>query len=329
MSQTPKKNSFIQIIAFMGLITLVVLVVLMLSEDKQHEGNAYDLDIDKFNQISPELIRYKIVQEIQVSGSKLRAVAVDSADYIYAATESQIIKYNPYGSLIESIDLPLDLRNLTLDDRGEIYAASKNSVYRIDRGDGTTREIITLTDSSIITSLAVTENHLFLADAGNRIVAHFDTSGQFFKYIGGAGLEKGRPGFVIPSPFFDLAIKDQQLWVVNPGMHRFENYAFDGRLLQSWGAHSARLEGFCGCCNPSHFAVDANLGFVTSEKGLVRVKIYSPSGDLMAVVAGPDQFARQATGLDICIDSNQRILIAEPVSNTVKIFEPQLEADRD
>ena len=33
------------------------------------------------------------------------------------------------------------------------------------------------------------------------------------------------PGFIIPSPYFDLLIGIYgKLWVVNPGLHSFENY---------------------------------------------------------------------------------------------------------
>ena len=75
------------------------------------------------------------------------------------------------------------------------------------------------------------------------------------------------------------------MWVVNPGMHAFENYEFDGDLRAFWENTSMKIDGFSGCCNPAHFTFLPDGSFVTSEKGLVRVKVHKPSGELLGVVA--------------------------------------------
>ncbi|MHC4639708.1 MAG: NHL repeat-containing protein, partial [Planctomycetota bacterium] len=126
-----------------------------------------------------------------------------------------------------------------------------------------------------MTSIAVYENNVFAADAGNRIVMRYDTQGKLINTIGQKNTERNIPGFLIPSPYFDLAVgKDGLLRVVNPGLHRIEAYTFDGDLEFWWGRTSTLVEGFCGCCNPVNFAILDDRSFVTCEKGLVRVKIY-------------------------------------------------------
>jgi hypothetical protein len=80
------------------------------------------------------------------------------------------------------------------------------------------------------------------------------------------------------------------------------------------------VEGFCGCCNPTHMAILPDGSFVTSEKGLPRVKIHAQSGELKAVVAAPDSFAEHTVGLDLAVDSAGRILVLDPVARAVRIF---------
>ncbi|MBU4493955.1 MAG: hypothetical protein KJ874_01485, partial [Acidobacteria bacterium] len=88
----------------------------------------------------------------------------------------------------------------------------------------------------------------------------------------------------------------------------------------SWGEASMDIEGFCGCCNPSHFAVLPDGSFVTSEKGIPRVKIYDRLGRLASVVAGPDRFDEGTKGLDTAADADGRIYILDPSRKRVRIF---------
>ena len=43
------------------------------------------------------------------------------------------------------------------------------------------------------------------------------------------------PGFVVPSPYFDLVVDKTALHIANPGRLRVERYALDGRFEASWG----------------------------------------------------------------------------------------------
>jgi len=81
-----------------------------------------------------------------------------------------------------------------------------------------------------------------------------------------------------------------------------------------------RPEGFCGCCNPSHIALFPDGRFVTSEKGLPRVKVYDAKGVFVGLVAGPDMFAEDAVGLDLAVDSRGRILVLDPARRMVRVF---------
>jgi hypothetical protein len=113
---------------------------------------------------------------------------------------------------------------------------------------------------------------------------------------------------------------DNFLWVVNPGRHSLEKYSADGGLRSSWGSYGMELEGFCGCCNPTHIAIRQDGAFVTSEKGIARVKVYNRIGKLISVVASARQFDEGTEGLDIALDTKQNIYILDPKRKQVRIF---------
>jgi hypothetical protein len=152
--------------------------------------------------------------------------------------------------------------------------------------------------------------------------------------IGGKNKVRNIPGFVIPSPYFDLAIADDGLLrVVNPGRHRIEAYTFGGDLEFWWGTYSPNVEGFCGCCNPVNFAILKDGGFVTAEKGLVRVKVYDADGKFAGVVAGPEQLIEacdakicqvptncQLGGFDLAVDNKQQVLVLDTLRNVIRTF---------
>ena len=151
----------------------------------------------------------------------------------------------------------------------------------------------------------------------------FSTTAMVARRIGEKDPERKIPGFIVPSPFFDVGISPSgDLWVANPGRYELEKYSPEGSLLSHWGESSMALEGFAGCCNPSHFAFLSDGSFVTSEKGIVRVKICYPDGRFRYLVAGPESFEERTKGLDLAVDCRGRILVLDPYKHLVHIFIP-------
>jgi hypothetical protein len=176
-------------------------------------------------------------------------------------------------------------------------------------------------ENAVITSLAVSGENVYLGDAGNRIVYHCNTTGQLEQKIGEKDEHKGIPGFVIPSPYFDVAIDNNGfLWAANTGRHVFENYDPDGSIRTSWGTTSFKIEGFSGCCNPAHFAMMDDNSFVTSEKGMPRIKLYDQHGQFSGVVAAPASFTGSLAP-DIAVDKQNRVIALDFERQQVRIFE--------
>ena len=80
------------------------------------------------------------------------------------------------------------------------------------------------------------------------------------------------------------------------------------------------LTGFAGCCNPTHFLILEDGRYVTSEKGIPRVKICNRLGEFTALVAGVERFDEGTVGLDLARDSAGRILVLDPARRAIRIF---------
>ena len=79
-------------------------------------------------------------------------------------------------------------------------------------------------------------------------------------------------------------------------------------------------DGFSGCCNPSHIALLSDGSFVTSEKGLVRIKIHAPNGDFLCAVATPHDFEEDIAGIDLAVDSKDNIYAIIPKTNELRVY---------
>ena len=176
-------------------------------------------------------------------------------------------------------------------------------------------------EGHLFTAIAAGREDVWVADAGNRVVHRFNLAGKPLGAIGDRAIPERPHGFMVPSPYFDVALGPaEELWIVNPGERRVERCAPDGRIMQAWGTSAMTIEGFCGCCNPTHIAVRADGAFVTSEKGLPRVKLYDPRGGFLGVVAGTETFAEGTVGLDLAVDAQRNVLVLDPKAGCVRVF---------
>jgi len=288
----------------------------------KNQNNPYEYKLDNLKHIDPDIITYHEVRQIKPDMNTPIAIAIDKNDQVYVSGKNKVIIYNKDGNIISSFNIDSTAYCININTRGDILLGMFDHI-EIRNYLG---EIIAvweaINEKSVITSIATNNELVFVADAGNKVIYQYKLSGQLINEIGKKDTLKGSPGFVIPSPYFDLLVGNHgKLWVVNPGRHAFENYNFEGELISTWERTSMQLEGFSGCCNPSHIAILSNGSFVTSEKGLERVKIHLPSGEFESVVAGPESFEEVTKGLDLAVDSNDKIYVLDPVKKQIRIFE--------
>ncbi|MFH1613811.1 MAG: hypothetical protein ABIG61_01830 [Planctomycetota bacterium] len=332
-------NISIVIGVIIALAVMAALLALVNMEVTGNKGNLlsdeFKYDIENLTVIDPNLILYQQKgSAIETGFAAAKGIALDARGLIYVIGDQAARIFNPTGRMLQEIPLAAEPTAVTIAEDGRIYICLGNHIEVYDAQAGKLATWPVLSESSIFTSIAVYRNNVFVADAGRRVIVRYDTQGSIINYIGKKDPAKNIAGFVIPSPYFDLAAApDGLLRVANPGRHRIEAYTFQGDLEFYWGKASPDIEGFCGCCNPVNFAILPDESFVTSEKGLTRIKIYNARGDFTGVVAGPDQLGKsctavicqfpaecQAGAFDLAVDKQGTIFVLDTLENVVRIF---------
>ena len=298
------------------------------------EANPFAYDVERLRKTDPKLIHYEQVGSFRSPHEDSRRIAVGPDDRVYIAAGNYVSVLDRDGSLIADIAFASETRCMAAAGDGTIYAAVRDHVEVFDRKGSRLATWDSAGGKVWFTGLAVAENEVFAADAGNRVVLRYDKSGKLAGRICEKNKERNVPGLIVPSPYLDVVLaRDGLLRVNNTGRHRVEVYTQSGDLEFSWGKPSNAIEGFCGCCNPVGLAMLPDGRYVTCEKGLPRVKVYSPGGAFESVVAGPESFPENAKsginktradcmlgGLNAAVDSQQRIYILDLVVNDVRVM---------
>jgi len=309
-------------VAILLIVAIIGLLVLDLFSGKGNKGqNVYEYQVDKFKKVDSSSLCYKETQKIKPFSGPIHALSVDAEDNIYIGSGNKVLKYNAKGDSVFSFKLSDTATCLSVAKSGNIFIGMKDHVEKYNSKGKLEKSFENLGKTAYLTSVASDDSSIYVADAGNKIVYRYNINGELILKIGKKDKAKGIPGFFIPSPYFDVLVdKLGQIWAVNTGRHAFEAYTRSGELITRWERTSMSMDGFSGCCNPSNAAILSDGSFVTSEKGIVRVKIHQSTGDFKCMVAGPDQFVDGTTGLDLAVDSKDRILVLDPVKVEVRIF---------
>jgi len=317
------RNIIISILIYVILGLIGFMVYDLFYSENSHQ-NVYELDTDGENHINPELIDYTEINQIKTNLTELNGIAIDANDQIIiAGNEVQI--YDRNLKLVKRFN-PTDTINcVTVNSNNELYLGVKHRIEVRDFSGNLLRSWDLVNSESIITGIAATDKHIYVADADARLVYQYDTEGKLLAHLGKGNAEKGIPDIIIRSSFFDVSIgRDGELWMANPGHYLLQAFDTKGNFISSWGEQSNSVEGFCGCCNPTNFAILSNGNFVTSEKSIPRVKIYSPDGKFLSVVAPPGKFDKGTKGLDLAVDSKNNIYVLDPERKQIRIFEKNI-----
>ena len=289
-------------------------------EEKTRKG--YQLDTEKFRQVDPKLIKYRELGALNPGMAMPLAIAADGGGNVLVAGKGAVNRLSATGSVLGTFPIAGLPTCLTADAAGNTYVGFADHVEVYDGGGKLAASWKGLGESAHVVSITVTDKEVYLGDAGRRVVVRCDLAGNPINEIGRRDEARGIPGIVAPSPHLDVAVRDGHVWVANPGKHRVEAYTPAGQLERYWGASGAGIEEFFGCCNPTDFAMLADGSFVTSEKGIARIKKYDAEGVFQSVVAGPDAFGDNMVGLDIATDPAGRVLVLERGTKTVRVFVP-------
>ncbi len=309
------------------LILIAIAIVVIISTDfignkaGQNKSNPYEYNIEAFKQVDSAKVLYNEVTTFPVLADQLSGIAVSDSSVVVAAG-NKLLQFNFIGEEIFRKPIIDTATCITMDGKKNVWIGMRHFVAAYDLNGTLIKRWKSFDERSVITSLAVSGDQIFVADAGNRVVYKCNRDGLIIARIGEKNEQKGVPGYVIPSPYFDLAIDNSGfLWVVNPGRQSLENYNADGSLRTSWGVAGMKIEGFSGCCNPAQMTIMDDNSFVTSEKGMPRIKLYGQHGELKGIVAPPDLFdAGSYYAPDVAVDASNKIYALDFARKQVRIF---------
>lgn len=294
-------------------------------------------DVSEFEKTDPKHLLYKAAGAFETGFGHVKRLTTAVGGVVLVAGDQSVKLLSSSGTLQSEIKLELPPRCLHVAGADELLIGLGKFFGVYDFRGKLKLRSPQLGHETFITAIGVHDQTVYLADAGNREVLMCDRrTGEITGRFGKKDEPPGAPGFVVPSPYFDLVVGRERLHIVNTGRLRVESYTFDGRFESSWGGAGMAIDRFCGCCNPVYLALTSDGGFITSEKGLARVNLYSASGSFTGAVAGPEtlvddkELAKRACadcrlggGFDVAQDEGGRIFALDPFRKTVRIFTPR------
>jgi hypothetical protein len=288
-----------------------------------HRGVGRDLRFDHaaLLEVDPALVTYEEAGRIALNLESPRGLAIGPDGRLVVAGDRAVALYGADGARVGSFEVGGEAMAVDVAPDGAIFVATGDHV-EVFGADGS-REAVwkSAGPEARLVSVAAGTEDVFAADAVGRVALRYDRAGNLVGRIDGTA-GAGTDGFLLRNnEFFEVALGEGETFhVANPGLLRVEQRRYDGTPVTWWGESSTRIEGFAGCCNPAHFARLPDGRFVTSEKGLPRVKVYSPQGAFESVVAPPKTFEEGTEGLDLAVDAAGRVYVLDPLSQVVRVY---------
>lgn len=307
------------------LSTIVIVIVIIAEYNSTRPGkrpaNPFAYDVDEFKPVDAELLQWKEARQISLEGSAPRAMAFRKGHiYLVTGIDLQVIAGD--WSRVLRKTLPSPASCLTLAEDGRIIIVFDNHLAVLNPTGDVIEQSEQMTGTQF-TSVAFYDNNIYVADATGRRVLIFNSGlEQIGEFKGESGVSDIH-GFIVPGGHFSLAVNpENELWITNPGLHAMQNYTPNGRLRSYIQNSSFGIEGFSGCCNPVHFTFLSSGEFVTSEKGIIRIKVMKESGEVVSVVATPEQFEGGTRAPALAVDDEGNVLALDFDRNMIRIFEP-------
>jgi hypothetical protein len=307
----------------LAIIAAIVIFEFVSNNPDKRPSNPFEFNVDNYKAVDEALISHKETRQIVLKEGNPRAIAF-SQGKIYLLVDDYLQVILPGGIEVFKRKLSEKPNCITVNRDGYIIIGFENRLRSYDP-DGIEMHLSEIaSDKSNFTALAVSDDLIYVADAGAKQIRVYDKNLQQKHVFNGESGVSDVHGFILPSAHFDLAVNsDNELWAVNPGLHAIQNYSETGRLRGFWSKSSFENDGFSGCCNPYYIAFLSDGSFVTSEKGLIRIKIHKESGELSSVVAAPEKFSDGTKAPALAVDESDNIIALDFDRKMIRFFEPK------
>lgn len=318
-------NRRVLIIAILVMLTLIFgLILFDFMDDKPDKRgkNPFALKVDHLRDVDEKDVSHKESRQFGLGGLEASDMFLfDGKLYVAGKTSLGVVGVD--GSWPMRYMLEKEAGCIAVDS-DFVYLGHGSRVAKYNHSAELIQEWEDLGERTVLTNLAIKEDKIYVADAGNRRVVIYNREGERQGMFEGKAGTGQNHGFIVPSANFDLTVDVYgELWVVNPGKHAVESYSDDGRLRGFWGESSQTPDGFLGCCNPARIAALDDGAFVTGEKGMTRIKIHEASGKFRSWVAAPGVFKEGDLAPIPCAGAGGVIYALDREQRIIRVFEPK------
>jgi len=252
--------------------------------------------------------------------SSLLGIALNSEDRIFVLGDDEVRYFESSGDFIGNWKAPLGAQCLAVGPDSQIYFGLAGGVEIFSASGNRTGgfAVEEKNHPASITAIKIIAGEILVADASARCIRRYDLQGKQTGNIGPQGKSRG---FMLPNRFLDFDVKaGGVVFAADSGRHRVSSWTLTGSPVGYFGKFGqSNPQDFVGCCNPVGLAIAPDGKIVTAEKVITRVKVYDPSGKILAII-GPENFDPKCLRLRLAVDSRGRILAADPVRREVKVF---------
>jgi len=274
-------------------------------------------------QIIPKsLLTYNQIRNLPTGFNRPMDVAW-ATEKLYIAGDDSVIVMDPdTGQAIQKLKVPQHPTSICVND---IFVAvtSRTAVF-VMRLNETEFKKIAEFPSATNNLVDITANleEIFAADSYSGTVYKLNLDGAIKGIIHPKG--GNRKFNVTRTGDFDVILGARgMLWISDPGRGLVMAFNTSGVNSQSlnWGKYGNRLANFSGTYNPIHIAMLPNTNIVTAELDPPRIKVYSDTGMLQAVVASEKELSKYIRRLNLTTDAMGHIYSLDDSSKTIRIFE--------
>ena len=250
----------------------------------------------------------------------LRGIAIGAEDRIHVLGDGMVKVFEAWGAFVREWPAPPGAACLAAGKGGRLYFGAPGRVEVQDDGGAPAGGFPAGGPGrpAEITAIKVLEDRVLVGDAAARLIRIHDLAG---KAMGEIGARTKTGCFILPNKSLDFGVgPGGVVHAGDTGRHQVSSWALDGSPRGAFGKYGLkRPQDFVGCCNPVNLAVAPTGEIVTAEKVVPRLKVFSPAGELLAVI-GPGPFDPACTSIPVAVDSKGRIVAADPVRREVRIF---------
>ncbi|MFC1462051.1 hypothetical protein ACFLQU_00455 [Verrucomicrobiota bacterium] len=269
-------------------------------------------DYSALMKIDPELMIYEELEPMPFEMENATGLAVGRDGKIYVCGEKLIV-LDLDGKQMSEIALESPAYSVTADEEGVIYLCVGDHVEVYEK----TGEMRAAWDSAgkdaVLGTALVKGDTVYVSDVGSHALLWYDKDGEI----------QGRDNdyVVFGSRNIGLTLDHTgALWAVNPGRLGLRKYGKEMEPVTELRRPGRPIDRFSGCCNPQHVVARKDGALVTSEKNVIRVKVLDQQGELVGVVAGPEELKDMEKAPPIAVTPDDRVLILDAGKKLVRVF---------